>query len=59
MALTGDTVDNIPGIKGIGEKTAKELLSGVRSLEELLSNTDLIKKEKLRKLVVENIDMVR
>jgi DNA polymerase-1 len=36
MALTGDTVDNIPGIKGIGEKTAKELLSGVSSIEELL-----------------------
>jgi DNA polymerase-1 len=59
MALTGDTVDNIPGIKGIGEKTAKELLSGVRSLEELLSHTDLIKKEKLRKLIIENTDMVR
>ena len=27
MALTGDAVDNIPGIKGVGEKTAKELLS--------------------------------
>jgi DNA polymerase-1 len=59
MALTGDTVDNIPGIKGIGEKTAKELLSGVRSLEEMLSNIDLIKKEKLKKLIAENIDIVR
>lgn len=59
MALTGDTVDNIPGIKGIGEKTAKELLSGVKSLEELLSNTDLIKKEKLRRLISGHADMVR
>jgi DNA polymerase-1 len=59
MALTGDTVDNIPGVKGIGEKTAKELLSGVRSLEEILSHGDLIKKEKLRRLISENADMVK
>jgi DNA polymerase-1 len=59
MALRGDPVDNIPGIKGIGEKTAKELLSGVSSLEELLGNTNLIKKERLRKLIAENTDMVR
>jgi DNA polymerase-1 len=59
MALTGDAVDNIPGIKGIGEKTAKELLSGVGSLEELLRNTNLIKKENLRRLISENTDMVR
>ena len=59
MALTGDAVDNIPGVKGVGEKTAKELLSGVQSLEELLNNTDRIKKEKLRRLISENADMVR
>jgi DNA polymerase-1 len=59
MALTGDAVDNIPGIKGIGEKTAKEIISDVRSLDELLSNTALIKKEKLRKLISEHADMVR
>lgn len=59
MALTGDAVDNIPGIKGIGEKTAKELLSIVSSLEELLGNTDLVKKEKLRRLVAENADIAR
>jgi DNA polymerase-1 len=59
MALTGDAVDNIPGIKGIGEKTAKELLSSFRSLEELLSNTYVINKEKLRRLISENADMVR
>ncbi|MDH5201858.1 MAG: DNA polymerase I [Nitrospirota bacterium] len=59
MALAGDAVDNIPGIKGIGEKTAKELLSGAGSLEELLGNTELIKKEKLKKLIAENTDMIR
>jgi DNA polymerase-1 len=59
MALTGDAVDNIPGIKGVGEKTAKELLSNVSSLEELLRNTNSVKKENLRRLVAENTDIVR
>ncbi len=59
MALTGDAVDNIPGIKGIGEKTAKELLSQFSSLEDLLRNTGRIKKEKLRNLVSQNGEVVR
>jgi DNA polymerase-1 len=59
MALTGDAVDNIPGIKGIGEKTAKELLSGVKNLEELLDHPEAIKKERLRTLIAENTDLVR
>jgi DNA polymerase-1 len=59
MALTGDAVDNIPGIKGIGEKTARELLSEVKSLEELLSRPEEIKKEKLRNLVIENAETAR
>ncbi|MEW6675603.1 MAG: DNA polymerase I [Nitrospirota bacterium] len=59
MALTGDAVDNIPGIKGIGEKTAKELLSDFGSLEELLRNTERIKRDKLKKLISENAEMVR
>lgn len=59
MALTGDAVDNIPGVKGIGEKTARELLASVKSLDELLGNPDVIKKEKLRSLIIENIDMIK
>jgi DNA polymerase-1 len=59
MALTGDAVDNIPGIKGVGEKTARELLSEFDSLEDLLNNPDRIKKDKLRALVAENADIVR
>jgi len=59
MALAGDTVDNIPGVKGIGEKTAKELLSSVPDLEALLGKSELIKKEKLRKLIAENVEMIR
>ena len=59
MALTGDAVDNIPGIKGVGEKTAKELVLEFRSIEDLLANTDRIRKDKLRSLISEGADSVR
>ena len=59
MALTGDSADNIPGIKGIGEKTARELLTEFKSLEDLLENTGRIKKEKLRALVSGSVDLAR
>ncbi len=59
MALTGDAVDNIPGIKGVGEKTARELLSEFESLDDLLNNANKIRKDKLRMLVSENADIVR
>ncbi|TFG88119.1 MAG: DNA polymerase I, partial [Candidatus Atribacteria bacterium] len=59
MALTGDSADNIPGIKGIGEKTARELLTEFKSLEDLLENTGRIKKERLRALVSGSVDLAR
>jgi len=59
MALTGDSADNIPGIKGIGEKTAKELLTEFKSLDDLLENTGSIKKEKVRALVSGSVDLVK
>ncbi len=58
MALTGDAIDNIPGVKGIGEKTAKELLQQFRSLEELLKYPEKIRKEKIRKLISENNNII-
>jgi DNA polymerase I len=59
MALTGDAADNIPGIKGVGEKTAKELLSSFDSIEDLLEHPEKIKKERLRKMVSDSKDIVR
>ncbi len=44
LALAGDTVDNIPGCKGIGEKTAGKLIAEYGSLESLISHVDEIKK---------------
>lgn len=43
LGLMGDAVDNIPGIKGVGEKTAAKLLKEYGSLENILENADKIK----------------
>jgi DNA polymerase-1 len=43
LGLMGDSVDNIPGIKGIGEKTAIQLIKDFGSIENLLQNTDKLK----------------
>ncbi len=59
MALVGDAVDNIPGVKGIGEKTAKELFAGFRDLDELLAHTERIKKPRIRKLIEENTEVIK
>lgn len=59
MALSGDTIDNIPGIKGIGEKTAKEILNEAGSLDALIDNPSLIKNERLRKLIQDNIEAIK
>lgn len=52
LALWGDSSDNVPGAPGIGEKTAKKLLSEFKSVENLLNSTDKLKgkqKENLEK----------
>ncbi len=52
LGLMGDAVDNIPGIAGIGEKTAAKLLAEYGTLENVLANADTIKGalgEKIRK----------
>lgn len=50
LAMMGDSVDNIPGLDGVGEKTAKKFLQEYGSIENLLANTDQIK-GKLREKV--------
>ena len=50
-ALMGDQSDNIPGVKGIGEKTALKLLQEYKSLEKLYDNIDNIKGKTKEKLV--------
>jgi DNA polymerase-1 len=58
MALMGDDVDNIPGIPGVGEKTATQLISAFGSLERLLNNIDKIKPEKIKKAISDNINKI-
>lgn len=43
LGMMGDSVDNIPGLPGVGEKTAKKFLKEFGSLENLLDNTDKLK----------------
>jgi DNA polymerase-1 len=54
MSLMGDSSDNIPGIPGIGEKTAVELLKEFGSLKEILAHPEKIKSLARRKLVEDN-----
>jgi DNA polymerase-1 len=48
LALTGDAVDNIPGVPGVGKKTAAELFAIFGSLDELYANIDRVATMKLR-----------
>jgi len=59
IALMGDDADNIPGVPGIGEKTAVELIQRFGSLEKLLENIDQLKQDKLKKTIRENIEHIK
>ena len=48
LALTGDAVDNIPGVPGIGKKTAAELFAAFGSLDELYANLERVPSMKMR-----------
>lgn len=51
LGLWGDASDNIPGIPGVGEKTAKKLIAQFGSIENMVQQADQIKNDKLRTLV--------
>ncbi len=53
FALLGDTSDNIPGVKGIGQKGATDLVQQFQSLKSLYDNIDQVKKERTKKLLLE------
>ncbi len=48
LALCGDTSDNIPGVPGIGEKTARELLTTIGSMDDIYRRIDEIKRTSVR-----------
>ncbi|MBQ9473192.1 MAG: DNA polymerase I [Bacteroidales bacterium] len=51
LGIWGDASDNIPGIKGIGEKGAQKLIAQFGSIENMVANADQIKNDKTRTLV--------
>ncbi|OLC71108.1 MAG: DNA polymerase I [Deltaproteobacteria bacterium 13_1_40CM_4_68_19] len=59
LALTGDKIDNIPGVPGVGEKTAAGLLKEYGTLENVLANAAGVKKPKLRENLLASLDAVR
>lgn len=54
--LRGDPSDNIAGVKGIGEKTAKDLLLQFDSIEDIYKNINKVKSERVKKLLAENAE---
>jgi DNA polymerase-1 len=62
LALLGDSVDNIPGIQGVGGKTASRLLAACRTIEEIaereLSHVAIRGREGILKRIRENLDSV-
>jgi DNA polymerase I len=57
--LKGDTSDNIPGIPGIGDKTASELIQSYGTLEEVLAHVEEIKGAKRKENLVEHAENAR
>jgi DNA polymerase I len=59
IALMGDDADNIPGVPGIGEKTAGKLISEFGSLDKLLKNVAKIKPEKIKEAISGHLERIR
>lgn len=59
LGLAGDTSDNIPGVPGVGEKTALKLINEYGTLENVLENADRVRNAKLGKNLKEFADQAR
>lgn len=59
LALMGDSVDNIPGVRGVGPKTATKLIVEYGDLEAVLAGAEAMKKSKMRENLIEQADMAR
>jgi DNA polymerase I len=59
LALVGDSSDNIPGVPGIGPKTAAELIASYGSLDGVLAHAEEIKQPKRRESLLANADVAR
>ena len=59
LALMGDSVDNVPGVPGVGPKTATQLIQDYGSVEGVLAAVEEIKKPKLKQNLIEHADNAR
>ncbi|HEY2754968.1 MAG TPA: DNA polymerase I [Pseudolabrys sp.] len=59
QALIGDSTDNVPGVPGIGVKTAAQLIGEYGDLETLLARAAEIKQEKRRQTLIDNAELAR
>ncbi|MEW6456536.1 MAG: DNA polymerase I [Acidobacteriota bacterium] len=59
LSLWGDSTDNVPGVPGIGEKGAKDLINEFSNLENLLKNIDKIKNEKYKQSLKNNMYLLK
>ena len=59
QALIGDSTDNVPGVPGIGVKTAAQLIGEYGDLETLLKRASEIKQEKRRQTLIDNAELAR
>lgn len=59
MGLMGDSSDNIPGVKGVGEKTAMKLIAQFGTIDELLQRLDEVAPSRVRMLLTEQADQAR
>ena len=59
LALVGDSSDNIPGVKGVGEKTALELLKTLGDLDAILAGADRIPGKRAREAVQQHAELAR
>lgn len=59
MGLMGDSTDNIPGVKGIGEKTAIKLIAQFGTIDELLSRVEEVTPARIKTMLLEQADNAR
>ena len=56
LSLIGDSSDNIPGVKGVGPKTAIKLIEQFDTLDNMIKNIDQIKNERIKNLIQDNLE---
>jgi DNA polymerase-1 len=59
LALMGDTADNVPGVRGVGPKTAADLINQYGSVEGVIANIDAITKPKLKETLSASVELAR